>query len=214
MKVFLLYTVPGLVPVLSGLAAEQVPDAELLHYVDGSLLRDTIANGGPPQHVHDKLAAYARFARECEADVLLVTCSSIGEAAERCVGIPVMRIDQPMCRDAVRSGMRIGVLATVSSTLEPTTRLVRRASAEQGVERDIRAVLCEGAFDALRAGDTETHDALVTAAFRRLSTEVDVIVLAQASMARIVSGLAPESVTVPVLSSPESGIAQLKGFKA
>ncbi|MCP3804602.1 aspartate/glutamate racemase family protein [Allokutzneria sp. A3M-2-11 16] len=200
--------------MLTDLATRHVPDAELVHSVDGSLLRDTIAHGVPPGHVRDKLAMYARFARECEADVLLVTCSSIGEAAEQCVGVPVLRIDEPMCREAVSGGRRIGVLATVSSTLDPTTRSVRRAAASRGVERDIRALLCEGAFDALKEGDTDTHDALVTAAFRRLSAEVDVIVLAQASMARIVSGLAPDSVTVPVLSSPESGIAQLKDFGA
>ena len=43
------------------------------------------------------------------------------------------------------------------------------------------------------------------AALKKLSRQVDVIVLAQASMARVVDKLAPEDRQVPILASP--GIA-------
>ena len=42
-------------------------------------------------------------------------------------------------------------------------------------------------------------------ALKELATQVDVIVLAQASMARVVDTLAPEDKRVPILASP--GIA-------
>ena len=54
------------------------------------------------------------------------------------------------------------------------------------------ARLCEGAFDALMGGDVARHDAMVADALGTLGREVDVIVLAQASMARVVEGLAAE----------------------
>jgi hypothetical protein len=46
---------------------------------------------------------------------------------------------------------------------------------------------------------------MVAKALRELSAKTDVIVLAQASMARVANGLAPEDKKVPILASP--GIA-------
>ncbi|GAA2207463.1 aspartate/glutamate racemase family protein [Nonomuraea monospora] len=205
----MLHTVPALAAPLAELAAEVRPDARLLHFVDESLLQDSIAAGGPPPHVLRRVMAYAAYAEESGAGALLVTCSSIGEAAERArpfTGLPVLRIDEPMADQSVREGARIGVLATLATTLGPTTRAVQRAAARREVEREVVPRLCEGAFEALRAGDAARHDALVLDGFRELAGKVDVVVLAQASMARIV-GEADGG--VPVLSSPRSGIAQL-----
>ena len=54
-------------------------------------------------------------------------------------------------------------------------------------------------------GDAAAHDAKVAAALKELSQQVDVIVLAQASMARVVDTLSPADKRVPILASP--GIA-------
>jgi len=62
------------------------------------------------------------------ADYILVTCSSIGAAVEKAAetaNIPVLRVDQPMADLAVQTGKRIGVIATLQTTLEPTADLVR-----------------------------------------------------------------------------------------
>ena len=58
------------------------------------------------------------------------------------------------------------------------------------------------------AGDVATHDRLVGARLRELTGSVDVIVLAQASMARVVANLPPEERTIPILSSPELAMAR------
>jgi len=57
----------------------------------------------------------------------------------------------------------------------------------------------------LMAGDGATHDTKLAAALKELSQMVDVIVLAQASMARVVDSLAAADKRVPILASP--GIA-------
>ncbi|MEO3804568.1 aspartate/glutamate racemase family protein [Nonomuraea sp. B1E8] len=205
----MLHTVPALAAPLAELAAEVRPGARILHFADESLLQDTIAGDGPPPHVRRRLVSYAMYAKESGAGTLLVTCSSIGEAAEQArpfAELPILRIDEPMAEEAVRAGHRIGVLATLATTLGPTTRLVRRAASRQGVAREVVPHLCDGAFDALRGGDPARHDALVLDGFGRLAGQVDVVVLAQASMARIVT---EADGGVPVLSSPRSGVAQL-----
>jgi Asp/Glu/hydantoin racemase len=215
----MLHTVPALAAPLAELAGEVRPGARVSHFVDESLLQDTIAHGGPPPHVLRRVVSYASYAEESGAGTLLVTCSSIGEAAELArsfTRLPVLRIDEPMAEEAVRSGARVGVLATLATTLGPTTRAVQRAAARQEAEREVVPYLCEGAFEALRSGDPARHDRLVLDGFRELSGEVDVVVLAQASMARIVAEAAQghDAPGVPVLSSPRSGVAQLAGTSA
>jgi Asp/Glu/hydantoin racemase len=61
------------------------------------------------------------------ADAVLVTCSSIGPAVEATrpfCPVPLFRIDEEMADRAIATGPRIGVLATLKSTLEPTRDLV------------------------------------------------------------------------------------------
>jgi Asp/Glu/hydantoin racemase len=138
----------------------------------------------------------------------MVTCSSIGPAVEagaKLMGVPVLRVDQPMVDKAVTIGKRIGVIATLSTTLEPTADLIQRRATIAGRQIELTSRLVEGAFEALMAGDGATHDAKVAAALKELSQQVDVIVLAQASMARVVDSLASADKRVPILASP--GIA-------
>ena len=208
----MLHTVPGLVTGMESLATGTVPGLSVLHYVDESLLQDTIAQGTTPAHVRRRLVNYARYAEESGAKALLVSCSSIGEAATAAadfVSIPVLRIDAPMAELAVLSGDRIGVLATLSATLGPTSRLVRDSAARQDKTPTITAVIVDGAFPALRAGDRAMHDRLVLAAFSELASECDVIVLAQASMALVIEQAQDLGGGPTVLASPDSGMTQL-----
>jgi hypothetical protein len=69
--------------------------------------------------------------------------------------------------------------------------------------------LCEGAFEALMSGDTAAHDAMVAAALAELAARVDVIVLAQASMARVAEGLPERDRRVPLLTSPPLAVEYL-----
>jgi Asp/Glu/hydantoin racemase len=138
----------------------------------------------------------------------MVTCSSIGPAVEagaKLMGVPVLRVDQPMADKAVAAGKKIGVIATLSTTLEPTADLIQRRAALAGKQIELTSKLVEGAFEALMAGDGATHDAKVAAALKELSQQVEVIVLAQASMARVVDSLAAADKRVPIFASP--GIA-------
>ena len=148
----------------------------------------------------------------------MVTCSSIGAGvpvARMLFDFPVLRVDEPMALEAVRIGARIGVAATLRTTLEPTIALVEQTAADQKREISIVPSLAEGAFEAVLAGNTELHDALLIESLNKLRSAVDVIVLAQASMARVVPQLAADG-GPPILSSPELAMrharAVLAGF--
>jgi Asp/Glu/hydantoin racemase len=117
------------------------------------------------------------------------------------VAAPILKIDDPLAERAVELGPRIGILCTTSSTQGPSRALVESHAGRLRREVQARSVLVEGAFDALRSGDRERHDALISDAAASLAGQSDVLVLAQASMAHLAGPLA-ERLPVPVLSSP------------
>lgn len=208
----LIHTSATLVPIFQQLCKAQLPDVATFNIVDDSLVAAIRRQGSLTADIARRVGAYIASAEAGGADHVLVTCSSIGPAVEASApfaGVPVLRVDQPMADAAVQTGRRIGVIATLSTTLEPTADLVRRRAARAGREIELTARLCDGAFEALMAGDAATHDRIVAAALRELAGEVDVILLAQASMARVVDTLAPADRRVPILASPPTAIAHL-----
>jgi Asp/Glu/hydantoin racemase len=204
----LIHTSATLVPVFAQLCKSKLPNVDTFNIVDDSLVRAIGQKGSLTPEIAQRVDAYIKSAASGEADYILVTCSSIGPAVEvsaKSTAVPVLRVDQPMVDRAVAAGRRIGVIATLPTTLNPTADLVRRRAALAGREVVLIERLCVGAFEALMAGDAERHDTIVGAALRALSKEVDVILLAQASMARVVDTLAPHDRCVPIFASP--GIA-------
>ena len=210
-----IHTVLGLPPTFASLADELVPDAEYFHIVDETLLANTRKSGSLTATTRRRVLGYVESAADAGADLVVVTCSSIGPAVDAShdfVDVPVLRIDEPMTDEAVRLGSRIGVVATLSTTLQPTADLVERRAIAVGKEVEVVARVCEGAFDALQAGDRDRHDELVRAGLQELLAGVDVVVLAQASMARVADTLA--DVTTPILSSPRLGMERVASLIA
>jgi Asp/Glu/hydantoin racemase len=201
------------VPAFRALCRELMPDVKTFNIVDESLLDSTIAAGQLTPKTARRLAIYLESAEDAGADAILVTCSSVGaavEAARPFAGVPLLRVDQPMADKAVSLGRRIGVIATLPTTLGPTADLVRARAALQGREVEIVTCLCEGAFAAVTSGDGAAHDRIVGAGLRELMGQVEVVVLAQASMARVAESLPAEAGAVPVLTSPRSGVEAAK----
>lgn len=202
MRVGVLHTVPALVPVFQGLLTERRGDLDIVHVADGSLLSRAIASGITGD-VESGIRGHLAALRDAGAAAVLVTCSSIGEAATdaaAAVGVPLVRVDEAMAGEAVARATagagRILVLATLAATLGPTSRLVQSAAA--GADVDVQAQVVADAADARAAGDLATHDRLIAEAIAEAG-DVDVIVLAQASMATGAGG------DPRVLTSPESG---------
>jgi Asp/Glu/hydantoin racemase len=207
-KLGLSHTSATLVPVFARLCKEKLSGVEIFNIADDSLVKGIREAGSLTAQIARRVTGYLESAELAGADHILVTCSSIGPAVEagaKLIGVPVLRVDQPMADQAVQTGKRIGVVATLTTTLEPTADLIQRRAARAGKEIELTSRLAEGAFEALMGGDPAKHDALVANALRELSRQVDVIVLAQASMARVVETLKPEEKRVPILASP--GIA-------
>ena len=124
---------------------------------------------------------------------------------------PILKIDEPMVKAAVTSYEKIGVLATLPTTLKPTIDLVTSQAAELGKTVTVIDGLAEGAYQALMRGSLDLHDELILKAAIKLAGEADVIVLAQGSMARMEKDL-KEKTGIPVLSSPYLCVQEIKSM--
>ena len=214
-QIAFIHTSPSMVPLFKSLADELLPpkpSVNVFNMVDESLLCDIIGHGCCPPATAKRLVGHVLSAEGAGASHILVTCSSMGRAVEASRALcaaTVLRVDEPMAAKAVETGTRIGVIATLPSTLEPTVALIKARASAVGKGVELTPVVVEGAFQAVISGDGATHDKLVGDALRQLASKVDVIVLAQASMARVVDSLPAEAKPVPILSSPRSAVEHL-----
>ena len=123
-------------------------------------------------------------AAEEGCDAVLNLCSSVGEVADaaqdaaKYIGVPIVRVDEEMCREAVRLGARIGVMATLPTTLEPTKNTVKRVAREMNHAVTLVDCLVDGAFGL----DQVQFKARLTESAATIIDDVDVIVLAQGSI--------------------------------
>jgi Asp/Glu/hydantoin racemase len=206
-----LHTSHVLIPSFSALARRELPEVRYFHMVDESLIKNTIDAGYLSRATIRRLVNMIGSAHEGGADAVMVTCSSIGRAIPVARGMfdfPILRIDEAMAECAVQLGNKIGVAATLKTTLEPTVELLHEKAAAADKLVEIEECLCNGAFERVLAGDVETHDDIVSAALKELAKQVDAIVLAQASMAGIIDKLPPQR--IPILSSPELAVRQAR----
>jgi Asp/Glu/hydantoin racemase len=191
---------------------EVMPDVQLINFVDDAMLADVMKTGQISPEVTRRMCAQVVSAETAGADAVFSLCSSLGptiDTARKLVSIPVIKIDDAMTEKAAREASQIGVMATVPTTLPPTVNLVKEKASQLDKQVEIREALVKGAFEKLMAGDKEGHDSMVSATAKELSRQVEIIVLAQASMTRLAPRLQQET-GLPVLSSPQLGIEYAK----
>ena len=217
-KLVLLSTGVGLVPRMMGIVKKLDPEIQICNLVDDTIVSTISKNGNMvPPAIFARMSDYCRIAEDMGADALLLTCSSISEAidvAQPLVKLPLFKIDEPMMEEAVElAEQKIGVAATLPTTLNPSCRQLKKKIRESGKEISIGEGLCKGAFEAYLEGDTAAHDAIVRDTVTALLESCDRVVLAQATMATAVDSL-PLELRNRVLSSPESGIRRVVQFFA
>jgi Asp/Glu/hydantoin racemase len=208
----IVHTTSVTVDSLKALALELMPEVSVVNFVDDSILPQLKANGGDVSKVAQRLVQYAKFAEEVGASVILNACSSVGEVvplAQEAVSIPVVRIDEAMAEKAVKTGSKIVVAATLGTTLDPTMRLLESKARSSGKNVTLDALLVAEAYEKLIQGDKEGHDRLLAARLEEAGKTADVVVLAQASMAQVLTAL-PASKQGKFLTSPRLGMERVK----
>jgi aspartate/glutamate racemase len=205
--VFIIHTSSVSVADLNRLFQEMGPKIIVRNIIDDSLLPEVLANGGVTPGVLRRICAYAVAAESAGADLVFNQCSSVGEAADiaaKMIKVPLVKVDEKMAEIACKTGSRIGVVATLPTTMGPTVRLIQRTAVNLGKKVTISQEICKGAFEILISGDRKTHNEMVIKTIRGLTGNVDVVVCAQGSMLALQYDLG--ETPVPVLMSPPLGV--------
>ncbi|MDU2063326.1 MAG: aspartate/glutamate racemase family protein [Sporomusaceae bacterium] len=214
MKISLVYTstTPELIELVEKEVCQLLPkDIELISDQDPSILADVREAGYVTAKPAARLVAMYMKAISAGADAILNICSSVGEVADsaqavaKYTGIPIVRVDEEMCREAVRLGKRIGVMATLPTTLAPTKNTILRVAREMNRPVELVDVLVDGGFGL----NQEEFKELMTKYAGEIIDKVDVILFAQGSMAYCEEYI-HEKYRKPVLSSPRFGAAALQ----
>lgn len=186
-------------------------DVEVYVQQDPTILADIREAGYVTQAPAARLIKMFMNAAEEGCEAVLNVCSSVGEVADSVqntaayIGMPIVRIDEEMCKDAVRKGLRVGVMATLPTTLIPTCNTINRVARECNRHVDITECLVENAFGL----NQEQFKERMREFAKTIADKVDVIVLAQGSMAYCAKYLS-EKYNVEVLASPSYGARALK----
>lgn len=178
--------------------------------IDSELLNRVIADNGVTKSTIRRVLRLFDSAVEAGADMILCTCSSIGAAAEvaqQIYDIPVVRVDAAMVNEAVKNYEKIAVVATLPTTLGPTTDFLKKTAREMSKTVHITEVVAEGAFSQVKQGNIIKHNELIVSAAEALE-DVQAIILAQASMMSVREQI-EKATGLPTLASPRMCAEQI-----
>ena len=187
---------------------ERLPGITINFITDSSLLPEIRAAGKPTQPVIRRMTLYAMAAEAMGADLILNSCSTVGEVADiyaKVVSVPVIKIDDPMAKQAASLGDNIALIATLPTTLGPSRRAIQRYGQEYGRDMKFTESFEQSAWEALAAGDSKRHNDILIESIHRLDAAgFDAIVMAQVSMRALLPDL--KDGKTPVLCSFYSGL--------
>jgi len=210
-RIALIHATPVAIEPVVAAFAQGWPQAELANILDDSLSADRAKRRELAPEMFPRFERLARYAVDQGASGILFTCSAFGpaiEAAARALSVPVLKPNEAMFDAAFEHGRRIGMVATFAPAVEGMVVEFGEAARQRSPVAAVQSVIADGAMDALRAGDVETHNRLVADATAQLHG-VDAIMLAHFSTARARKAVQAR-VSVPVLTAPDAAVAKLR----
>jgi hypothetical protein len=184
------------------------------HFTNERLLQNAIKDGLTEQIATDVQQSITEIAAG-NADIIICTCSTIGDLAEKTPNISpqIIRVDRPMAEVAMQHNT-ILVLAALSSTLTPTSELLHSVNTATKIDNHsdqattqpkklpvIHTELVPKAWSYYAAGNTEMYARTIAAYINAITTKPGIVLLAQASMAPATQYCHKN--TFEILTSPE-----------
>lgn len=211
MRIGVIHATMKAVQPLENAMLQENPELKLVNFVNEELLYHANRFNG----VDDwgKKTFLNLFTQAVDADVsaIVIACSlysTFADDAQKFTEKPVIAIDGPMIKDAVFTGKKIGILATTASAGPTEERKILDAAQAAGKTISTQVKICTEAMDALKSQNEPLHNHILSEAAAQLEADgCDCIVLSQITMACAKKEMT--NITVPVLTSPESGARYL-----
>lgn len=210
-RIALVHAVEVAIAPIAAAFREHWPEAGLVNLWDDSLSGDRARDGSLTEAMTVRIGALGDYAVSTGAQAVLYTCSAFGPAIEAFAArspVPVLKPNEAMFDAALDAGDDIGMLATFPPSVDSMEAEFHAATRARGGNARLRTVLVDDALDALKAGDAETHNALLAEAATALA-DCDAVMLAHFSTSRARSAVRAR-LSAPVLSSPDAAALTLR----
>jgi hypothetical protein len=211
MRIALIHALKHSIAPIEASFAGLWPEARLANLLDDTLASDLAREGELTAAMTTRFLNLARYARSCDADAILFTCSAFGPCIEACAHelapMPVLKPNEAMIEEAVSlagAHGRVGLLATFA----PTLATMPAEFTAIAPDVTLVPVLASDALAALSRGDSAEHDRLAADAARELEG-CDVIALAQFSLSSAAARVATVTRRT-VLTTPDSAVRKLR----
>jgi Asp/Glu/hydantoin racemase len=211
-RIALIHAVEVAVDPVAAAFAQLWPEARCTNLLEDSLSPDRAAETGAiSSTMSQRIGALADYAVLTGADGILFTCSAFGPAIDLAgarLPVPVLKPNEAMFDDAMKSGRRIGMLATFGPAVDTMNAEFRDAASAAGIDAELETLLVPHALAALKIGDAETHNRLIAEMAPRLK-HCDAIMLAHFSTSRAKAAV-EEALGREVFTSPTSAVTALR----
>ena len=186
------------------------PQLHLVNYLDSYLLEKVGAEGGINDSSVRRMFDMLSTACADGADGVILTCTIFSPYVQYFSGLlskPVVCPDGAMLDEAAGCPGRTAILCTFTGTVEITRGMYCDCRKKRGLPEEVDMYVVDGAYEAGKRRDFETHDRLIREEVARLDGLYDQIVLAQISMAHAGEGL--RTGRARIFTSPESAYRSL-----
>ena len=189
----LIHSTRLVIQAVHDVVAKANPELEIINVLDEGLLK--LLREKAFDRIGPRMTALAEGLEEDGAELIIVTCSSLSpyvDGVRENINTPIIKIDEPMIQWAAKNHASIGVVMTNPTTQSPTASLIEDVSRRLNKDVKVEYRLLSEAFERLNRGDVEGHDAAVVEAVEALMEEVEVVLLAQISIARVATQIDPK----------------------
>jgi hypothetical protein len=139
MRISFLHTIEGNKRIFEDAAKNLGLPVDHLHHEVRSDLREAVQHAGtfPAELMQETTGCLLALA--ADADVVILTCATLGPAADEIEGspIPIVRADAALAAAATKMGDKVVVLCAVESAIEPTRRLFARHASDTATSVEI-----------------------------------------------------------------------------
>ena len=210
MRVTMIHAIAESIPPVRLAFDEEFPEAEVINVLDESLLVDFDDQLTPD--LRRRITNIIGYCQDNKADAIGLACSvyaPVVESAKDLVHVPLVSSYGPVMADAVTAGPRIGLIASVASTMQDSKYYLHLAADEAGVEIEPQLCLAEDLITVMRAEGQSGLERRLEEEVLKIASKVDVVLLTQFSFAAALAHLEKVS-PIPVLSAPHSSARMLK----
>ena len=210
MRVTMIHAIAESIPPVRLAFDEEFPEAEVINVLDESLLVDFDDQLTPD--LRRRITNIIGYCQDNKADAIGLACSvyaPVVESAKDLVHVPLVSSYGPVMADAVTAGPRIGLIASVATTMQDSKYYLHLAADEAGVEIEPQLCLDEDLITVMRAEGQSGLERRLEEEVLKISSKVDVVLLPQVSFAAALAHLEKVS-PIPVLSAPHSSARTLK----